>query len=177
MHSQILLTSFDTWLPDQVSNSSDDLLERISQLEDFPVSLSFLRKLPVDIAQASSRVIIKIEEMQPAAIICCGLARKRLKLTVESGASCGDALIKTALDLEKLVAGSVGTEISHDAGKFVCEGLYYQVLKYLREHKFNSYCIFVHVPPLSAANLPGIVADFSLIIQRVASFAKIQQTF
>ncbi|NEO98596.1 MAG: peptidase C15 [Symploca sp. SIO2E9] len=175
MHNQILLTSFDTWLPDQVSNSSDDLLGKISQLEDFPVSLSFLRKLPVDIAQASSRVISKIEELQPEAIICCGLARKRLKLTVESGATCGDALIQTALDLNKLLAQSAGTEISHDAGKFVCEGLYYQVLKYLREHKCNKYCIFVHVPPLSATNLSEIMADFSLIIQRVASFAKIQQ--
>lgn len=177
MHSSILLTSFDTWLPDQVSNSSDDLLEKISQLEDFPVSLRFLRKLPVDIAQASSLVITEIEKLQPEAIICCGLARKRLKLTVESGATCGDELIETAVDLETLVAGSTGTEISHDAGKFVCEGLYYQVLKYLRENKCNNYCIFVHVPPLSAANLSAIVADFNLIIQTVASFAKLKQTF
>jgi pyroglutamyl-peptidase len=77
------------------------------------------------------------------------------------------------VDLEKLVAGLAATEISHDAGKFVCEGLYYQVLKYLRERKLNISCIFVHVPVLTPDNLPGIVADFQLIIEKMASFPKI----
>jgi pyroglutamyl-peptidase len=76
-------------------------------------------------------------------------------------------------DLEKLVAGLAGTEISHDAGKFVCEGLYYQVLKYLREHKLNISCIFVHVPVLTQDNSLSIVADFQLIIEKMASFPKI----
>lgn len=184
MNKKILLTSFKTWLPHQTSNSSDDLLKKISQLEIISASLTFLRQLPVDVCAAASLVIAKIEELQPDIIICCGMAETRQKLTVESGATCEDVsnrillpvsqeysnlpnsnLIKTSVDLEKLVVGLSDTKISHDAGKFVCEGLYYQVLKYLQDRQLNSTCIFVHVPILTSANSPGIVADFRLIIE------------
>lgn len=212
MNRKILLTSFQTWLPHQTSNSSDDLLGEIAQLDALSTSLTFLRQLPVNVPQASSCVIAQIEELQPDGIICCGMAESRTKLTVESCATCGytsyrislysyclyicrilglkrlqdfiptlmarstqqdSILIKTSVDLDKLMTGLAGTEISHDAGKFVCEGLYYQVLKYLGERKLNISCIFVHVPVLTQDNLPGIVADFQLIIEKMASFPKI----
>lgn len=186
MNEKILLTSFQTWLPEQASNSSDDLLEKISKLEIISPNLIFLRQLPVDVFIAASRVIAKIEELQPHSIICCGMAQSLSKLTVESCASCEYApkpillpvfpanshlqdatLIKTSVDLDKLVAKLSETEISHDAGKFVCEGLYYQVLKYIKEHQINISCLFVHVPVLTPDNLPGIVADFRLIIEEI----------
>jgi len=167
MNKKILLTSFQTWLPHQKSNASDDLLELVAK-QQFSTSLTFLRQLPVDVSAAASRVISKIEELQPKAIICCGMAECRQILTVESCA-CGEALdYKTSVDLEKLVAGLSVTEISHDAGKFVCEGLYYEVLKYL-SCQLNIPCIFVHVPLLTAENLPSILADFLVIIERIAS--------
>ncbi len=210
MNGKILLTSFQTWLPHQKSNASDDLLEAIAQLDHSSASLAFLRQLPVNIPEATSRVITKIEELQPAAIICCGMAEGRPKLTVESCATCGYTsyrvrlysyclsickhlrlkglhallqaqfaksrqperiLIKTSVDLEQLVAELAGTEISHDAGKFVCEGLYYQVLSYLRERNLNISCIFVHVPVLTPDNTPSIMADFQMIIEKMASFS------
>jgi pyroglutamyl-peptidase len=179
MNGKILLTSFQTWLPHQNSNASDDLLEAIAQLNILSPSLTFLRQLPVDVPQSSHLVIDKIEELQPDCIICCGMAECRINLTVESCATCNDDLLKTSVNLEKLVAESVGTEISHDAGKFVCEGLYYEVLSYLRCRRrcyrtslnLHTCCIFVHVPVLTPENSPGIVADFRLIIEKVASFA------
>jgi pyroglutamyl-peptidase len=166
MNKKILLTSFQTWMPHQTSNASDDLLELVAKLNISP-SLIFLRQLPVDVSLAASRVISNIEELQPEAIICCGMAESRQVLTVESCA-CGEALYKTSVDLEKLLVGLSVTEISHDAGKFVCEGLYYEVLKYL-SCKLNISCIFVHVPILTAENLPRILADFQVIIKRIAS--------
>lgn len=177
MTRQILLTSFQTWLPHQNSNASDDLLEEISQLNILSPCLTFLRQLPVDIAEASRCVIDKVEELQPDVIICCGMAECRINLTVESCATCQDELLKTSVNLEKLVAKTVGTEISHDAGKFVCEGLYYEVLNYLRcrrgcyriSRNLNTCCIFVHVPVLTPENSAAIVADFQLIIEKVAS--------
>jgi pyroglutamyl-peptidase len=55
MSSKVLLTSFQTWLPYQKSNSSDDLLGVI-ELEQFSTaSLFFLRQLPVAVKQASSK--------------------------------------------------------------------------------------------------------------------------
>lgn len=213
MKCKILLTSFQTWLPAQISNSSDDLveiiLEQFEQFESCGISLIGLRQLPVKVNQAAGLAIAKITELKPDAIICCGMAESRSKLTIESGAtsaylssskhlslpylSRGEMfnfppveyfypqslntttthLIKTSVDLEKLIMGLTATEISHDAGKFVCEGLYYQILNYLQEQKLNSSCIFVHVPVLTAANLPSIRADFQMITQKMAAFAQL----
>ena len=178
MANKILLTSFDTWLPHQKSNSSDDLLNAISKRTDAnyhgsaSLSLTFLRQLPVDVELASCCVIAKINELQPDGIICCGMAECRTQLTVESNAKCGNTLLKTPLDLKQLVAGSHGIEISHDAGRFVCEGLYYSVLNYLGDRNLNTRCIFVHVPILDEKNFAGIMADFRLIIHNLHTTPK-----
>ncbi|MGL6340751.1 MAG: peptidase C15, partial [Waterburya sp.] len=54
--------------------------------------------------------------------------------------------------------------ISHNAGKFVCEGLYYQILKYTQNHYPNIPCIFVHIPILYRGNIDKIQQDFTTII-------------
>src|SRR6476661_6354881 len=139
MTAKILLTSFDTWLPHQKSNSSDDLLAKIS----------------------------KINQLQPDTIICCGMAESRQKLTVESCACCDSDIRKTAVNLEPLVADLAATEISHEAGKFVCEALYYAVLKHICDSQIAAKCIFVHVPILTPDNADKIVADFLLVMRRL----------
>ncbi|NER22308.1 MAG: peptidase C15 [Symploca sp. SIO1C2] len=168
MSRKLLLTSFQTWLPHQKSNSSDDLLEKIAQQESFPYSLNYLRQLPVDTVQASSRVIAKIEHLRPDSILLCGMAEKRTQLTVESCATCGDTQLRTKVDLKQLVTGLAVTEISDEAGKFVCEGLYYQILKHLQGRNFNMNCIFVHVPLLTGDNFSGVIDDFRLLIKGLA---------
>ncbi|MEG4105776.1 pyroglutamyl-peptidase I family protein [Microcoleus sp. S13_C5] len=167
MTAKILLTSFDTWLPHQKSNSSDDLLAKISQRKSLPDSLIFLRKLPVDFQLAPNLAIAQINQLQPDTIICCGMAESRQKLTVESCACCARDILKTAVNLEPLVADLAATEISHEAGKFVCEALYYAVLKHLGDSQLSSKCIFVHVPILTDENTDKIVADFLLILTRL----------
>ena len=169
MANKILLTSFDTWLPHQQSNSSDDLLNEISKLNYTAPFLTFLRLLPVDIELASCAVIAKINELQPNAIICCGMAERRSQLTIESNATCGNTMLKTQVDLQHLVTGSPGIGISDDAGKFVCEGLYYSVLHYINKRKLKTHCIFVHAPILTKENLINIITDFDLIIYNLAS--------
>ena len=168
MPKKILLTSFDIWLTDQHSNSSDDLLLEVTQLESLPDDLTFLRLLPVDIQLASSQVIQKIDECQPDYIICCGMAASRTKLSVEAGASFEKRVLLTTVNLEKLVAQAMAIDISHDCGKFVCEGLYYSVLDYLCQSQLTARCIFVHVPVLNQENLQVILADFLLIINNLA---------
>lgn len=166
MNKRILLTSFDTWLPHQQSNSSDDLLSVV--IDFLPHSHTLLRRMPVDISVASIMVTEKIKSYQPDAIVCCGMAESRTQLSIESNATCGE-ILQTAVDLEKLVSDTA-IEISHDCGKFVCEGLYYAVLAYLRDRQPTTHCIFVHVPTLNSENLPKIMADFMLIVQRLALF-------
>jgi pyroglutamyl-peptidase len=168
MNKRILLTSFATWLSDQQSNSSDDLLVQVTKVELIPHDLTFLHQLPVDVQLASSQVIAKIKAIQPDYIICCGQAASRTRLSLELAASSGESVLQTEVDLEKLVAGATAIDISHDCGKFVCESLYYSVLDYLRQSKLAARCIFVHVPLLNAENLSGILADFVLIINKLA---------
>ncbi|MFN6483590.1 MULTISPECIES: peptidase C15 [unclassified Nostoc] len=168
MKKRILLTSFDIWLKDQQSNSSDDLLLEVTKLDLIPHHLTFLRQLPVDVQLASTQVIEKINAIQPDYIICCGMAASRTQLSVEAVASWKEIVLQTEVDLEKLVAGAAAIQISHDCGKFVCEGLYYSVLDYLSQNKLTARCIFVHVPVLNQENLMGILADFVLIINKLA---------
>ena len=168
MKKRILLTSFDIWLKDQQSNSSDDLLLEVTKVNLIPHDLSFLRLLPVDVQLASTQVIEQINAIQPDYIICCGQAGSRTKLSVEAVASRGESILQTEVDLEKLVAGAAAIEISHDCGKFVCESLYYSVLDYLSQNQLRARCIFVHVPVLNQENLMGILADFVLIINKLA---------
>lgn len=168
MKKSILLTSFDIWLSEQQSNSSDDLLLEVAKCDFIPYSLTFLHQLPVDVQLASERVIAKIKELQPDYIICCGMAAKRRQLSLEVFAWRGESVLQTGVDVEKLVLGSGAVEISHDCGKFVCEGLYYSVLDYLGQSQLMTPCIFVHVPILHQENLVGILDDFLLIVNKLA---------
>jgi pyroglutamyl-peptidase len=170
MSPKILLTSFDTWRSDQNSNSSDDLLAKVSEITSLPYSLSFLRKLPVDYELAPSWAIAQINQFQPNIIICCGMAESREKLTVESSAGWERDILKTEVNLEQLVTDLPITEISHDAGKFVCEALYYRVLKHICESQIATQCIFVHVPVLNADNVDNIVGDFLLLTRRLSLY-------
>ncbi len=164
MNRKILFTSFTTWLPHQKSNSSDDLLQEIFNLRDRD---SFLRQLPVDIEHASNLAIAKIAELQPDIIICCGMAESRSQLSIEAKASDREIVLNTQVNLPQLIADVDGVEISYDAGKFVCEGLYYSILKYLQSSQLSSHCIFVHIPILNPENLTDVKNSFLTIVQRL----------
>ncbi len=169
MTVQILLTSFDIWLSHHQSNSSDDLLGHICDIYSLPYSITFQRKLPVDFQLAPSQVIAKINSLNPTIIICCGMAESRQKLTVESRAFYGESMLKTTVNLKELVKNLAVTEISNEAGKFVCEALYYSVLKHCLENGLKTQVIFVHVPILTPDNQENIINDFLLIIRRLSS--------
>ncbi|MGB3559540.1 MAG: peptidase C15 [Geitlerinemataceae cyanobacterium] len=163
----MLLTSFDTWLPHQKSNTSDDLLAQVVQFDSFPQSRSLLRKLPVDSRLATHLTIDRLEILQPDAIICCGMAESRQKMMLESQAKRGETVLQTPFDLNRLVANLTTTEISHDAGRFVCNDLYYGILDYINQRQLPIHCLFVHVPVLSDDNLPQLQSDFLSLCQEI----------
>ncbi|MGV2826415.1 pyroglutamyl-peptidase I family protein [Myxosarcina sp. GI1(2024)] len=167
MKNKLLLTSFQTWLDRQEYNSSDRLLATVEEWKFPRAELVLLRRLPVDTQLASQKAIAAIEAIQPQGIICCGMAESRQYLTIESNATCRDDCIYTQVDLEKLIEQLFNTTVSDDAGKFVCEGLYYQILSFLRSVRRDLPCIFVHVPLLTEDNLSNIERDFKSILQFV----------
>ncbi|GAB4550415.1 MAG: hypothetical protein Tsb0014_44960 [Pleurocapsa sp.] len=172
MNSKILLTSFQTWLAHHKSNSSDDLLATVQKQNYDFVSLSFLRNLPVDIELASQKAIATIKELQPDAIICCGMAELRNTLTIESNAIHQNECLYTTVSLTDLIELLIATKLSEDAGKFVCEGLYYQILKFTQSLEKNIPCIFVHVPLLDKNNFKLIHQDFVSIIRFMDNFSQ-----
>lgn len=165
MPTRLLLTSFTTWLPHQRSNAADDLLERVQQ--DLPPTVQCLRRLPVDFRLAPQQAIAQIQQQQPDAVICCGMAASRVRLNVESSAVQGDRILHTRFDLPALVADLPMTEISHDAGRFVCNATYFKVLEHLQPS--SRLALFVHVPILTIANQAAIAADFLQLLSRSAA--------
>lgn len=124
-----------------------------------------VRQLPVDFVLAPQQTIAHIQALQPQVVVSCGMAESRSKLAVESQAVQGNRVLKTRFNLPELVAELPITEISHDAGRFVCNATYFAVLEQLQ----NSPCLglFVHVPILTEANCRAIVADFEILLQRL----------
>lgn len=158
----LLLTSFTTWLTHQKSNSSDDLLAILEQQKEY--DCYYLRQLPVEIETASKKAIAIIQQIQPLSIICCGMAESRYRLSIESNARCQESCLYTAVNLPQLLSCLSHTDLSHDAGQFVCEGLYYQVLAHLRSLTLDIPCLFVHVPVLTPHNQAIILEDFVTIL-------------
>ena len=172
MPQQILLTSFDVWEPHHVSNASDDLLIAIGQdalLDELEPSLTLLRKLPVDFERAPQQVLAEINTLQPDLILCCGMAESRKKLTLESNGKHEADVLWTTIDLDRLVENLAMTNVSHDAGNFVCNHLYYSVLKQIQSHQLSCQCLFIHVPVLNESNRRSILQDFLTISQRLSS--------
>jgi pyroglutamyl-peptidase len=125
-----------------------------------------LRHLPVDTEAASQITLMAIDTLQPDGVICCGMAETRSHLSVESNARNGTITRKTAVDLLSLIHDLPGTQISHDAGQFVCEGLYFNVLTHLAAVTWPCDAIFVHVPCFTPANERQLVADFETLLAR-----------
>lgn len=167
MRPSLLLTSFDTWLPHQKSNTSDDLLGLVVQLDSFPQSRSLLRKLPVDSQVATDLTIDRLETLQPHAVICCGMAELRSTLTLESQAKRGEMTLKSTFDVEGLVTKLSSADVSHDAGKFVCNDLYYNVLDCIYQRQLPTHCVFVHIPLIHEENLWQLQADFISLCQHI----------
>jgi pyroglutamyl-peptidase len=174
--SSILITTFQTWLPHQLSNSSDDLVWHLAQTDQLPIGCHLLRQIPVDFHAAPATVIAKIAELQPAFVVCCGMAEQRLSLSVESNGRFQSDLRFVAIDLPDILQHTVNTTISHDAGGFVCNYLYYQVLRHLQSACPQTSAIFVHIPPLNDDNRGTIVHDFLAVLASLTSLKPIKST-
>jgi pyroglutamyl-peptidase len=167
MASPILLTSFDTWAAHQASNASDDLLARVLEHQLAPANAHVIRRIPVDFELAPATVIAAIETVQPAVVICCGMAEQRSHLTIEAQGKRAEDILTTRLNLDLLVQKTSATAISYDAGDFVCNHLYYEVLNHIQQRQLNSQGLFVHVPVLTGQNLPSVMADFLSIVHQL----------
>ncbi len=164
-----LATSFQTWLPHQSSNSSDDLL---ALLQSHPCAdaIAFLRQLPVDTERASQEISSAIRTHQPRTVLCCGMAEKRKYLSLERYARNGSATLATTLPLDDLIASLSHTRISHDAGTFVCNNTYYQLLHTIHQEKTSFHALFIHVPILTPSNQAHLLRDLCTLVESLRRY-------
>ena len=167
MSPSCLLTSFDVWEAHQRSNTSDDLLGELVRRDWLSPTTRLLRKLPVDFDQAPAQVIAAMESWRPEIVVCCGMAERRSRLAIESNGTIGSETIYTPVQVDELVQGLSHTDVSHDAGRFVCNHTYYTVLRYIQRTQLPTRCVFVHVPLLTMANQEAIAIEFAQILTRL----------
>jgi pyroglutamyl-peptidase len=168
MPLSLLISTFTTWKPTQLSNASDDLVEALVQRNLLDQGVHLLRHIPVHFELAPAVVLSRITDLQPELVVCCGMAEERSRLTVESNGKLNTHQVHTTVDLSELIQGLAITDISHDAGQFVCNHLYYSVLNFVQSYRLNTRCIFVHVPILHKKNLDEVVQDFATILNRLS---------
>ncbi|NJM85273.1 MAG: peptidase C15 [Leptolyngbyaceae cyanobacterium RM2_2_21] len=164
---RFLLTSFRPWRAHQISNASDDLLAALQHQALLPKNTYLLRRLPVSFQLAPAEVLENIVLLRPDFVICCGLAENRCRLSLELQGVEAESFLQTPLYLPSLLSGTTITEISADAGSYVCNYLYFRVLQFLSQ-KPGCQALFVHVPPLNQANTPLIVQDFRRVLHQLA---------
>lgn len=126
--AQLLITSFDTWLPHQRSNAADDLIQQAIDRQDFPPDVLLLRHLPVENTTARDLVSDYIDRFRPRVVLCCGMAESRSRLSLEQQATLNGQTLQTTITLKAWCDRLAVTDLSDDAGQFVCNYLYYQVL-------------------------------------------------
>ncbi|MEL6552845.1 MAG: peptidase C15 [Cyanobacteria bacterium J06621_11] len=156
----ILITSFQAWRSHQPSNSSDDLIAELKSQNRLPTDIVWIRNVPVSFELAPIRVVNALYRWQPRAVLCCGMAEKRGLLSIEQQAKQGDRTLLTSADIPRLLQKTQLSEISYDAGDYVCNHLYYQVLESIYKYKITATALFIHVPILREESKKIIIEDF-----------------
>ena len=121
-----------------------------------------MRQIPVSFDLAPSRVIAKMVELQPQVVVCCGMAETNTHLALELNGTSSERVLKTSLALHHLIMGTQLTQISHCAGDYVCNHLYYHLLEVIHRHRWSIHALFIHIPRLNPANESFLVHDLSL---------------
>lgn len=144
--------------------------------DQLPQHTIWLSQLPVNFKIAPIRVLNAMYLLYPRAIICCGMAESRAYLSLEQQAKGPLHNLQTLFDLPHLLAETQLTKISDDAGSYVCNTLYYQVLKTIQDNSLAIPCLFIHVPSFKSSDRSHkesisalIQADMVAVLNKICS--------
>ncbi|KPQ36104.1 MAG: pyroglutamyl-peptidase [Phormidesmis priestleyi Ana] len=180
----VLITSFRPWRVQQRSNAANDLVAELNSRRRLPADTVWLSEVPVSFDVAPMYVISQIAQHRPRLVVCCGMAENRRLLSIErqaverrvttspaetKAANKVPNQIHTSADLSNLLEGTRLSEISDDAGQYVCNHLYYRVLSFLNKSKWETMGVFIHIPILSHENKKLIQDDFVSIVAKLAA--------
>jgi pyroglutamyl-peptidase len=138
-------------------NSSWDALELLRP--SWPGDI-VTRCLPVDHRAAHEQLRHELTALEPAAVLCTGLAkgslfrvehRARRPLALRGEAGMPEVFGRWPWQEmhEALQASGVQSVDSEDAGQYVCESTYWSLLNHSRGQYSPPFAAFLHVPPES----------------------------
>ncbi|MGN0746076.1 MAG: pyroglutamyl-peptidase I [Aristaeellaceae bacterium] len=167
----ILMTGFEPFGGDSTNPS----WEAVSLLPDCMGNSRICKlRLPVVFGQCGDRLMQAVAEFRPEVVVCCGVAKGRTEVTPEllavnwrMGAMADNAgvayagekiapdgpdAVMTDLPVGRMVeaireAGLPG-RLSLSAGAYVCNDLYYAVMRAQKQYGYQG--LFIHVPSESA---------------------------
>jgi pyroglutamyl-peptidase len=158
MSATFLVTGFEPF-GEHRTNSSWDALERVR--EHWPRDVVTLR-LPVDYRAAHVALRAALQELEPMAVLCTGLAKGRIfriercarrPAQLDELAVAGDAALARGrwpwAEMRRALE-STGVDVieSEDAGRYVCESTYWSLLTYRSASDAGAppFAGFLHVP-------------------------------
>jgi len=179
MSATFLVTGFEPF-GEHRTNSSWDALQLASPA--WPQAVA-IRRLPVDYRAAHLELRRAIEELQPRAVLCTGLARGdgfRIERRARRPAALADVPGVAESwgrwpwdELRHALADAgVRSVDSEDAGQYVCESTYWSLLNCAGAGTTPEFAAFLHVPPESERYPLDLIArSVGLVITRaLASF-------
>ena len=186
---KLLLTGFEPFGGSRV-NPSAQIVERLGCDGVEGVAL-VTAVLPVDRHRGPALLIQAVEEHEPEAVLCLGLAGRSPAIAIERVAVNlldfriadnrgnqfvdepivldGPAAYFTTLPVRAMqqagLAAGVPMELSLSAGAFLCNQVTYELLHYLATHNLNIPAGFVHVPflPEQVVHDPSRLPSMSLV--------------
>jgi pyroglutamyl-peptidase len=171
---KILISGFEPFGKMSI-NPTEELLKEAVGFEIENVEISTVL-LPVNYDECADELIAKIEEVNPDAVISCGLAAGRTAITPEriginiKDTGSGDpypdnrgiiptdelidkdgpdglfSTLPNRLIEENLKAQHIPAAISNSAGTFICNNTLYAVLNYIRKNNLPIKAGFIHFP-------------------------------
>jgi len=170
----VLLTGFEAWGKNRV-NPSGEIAKALGG-----------HVLPVDYDLAARELRRLIRQTRPKALLMLGLAPGRKRISLEAVAlnvdhhegagkqrrwrrriqSRGPIALEARLPLDRIFrrlrAARIPSALSHHAGTFVCNRVFYEGLA-----AFSGPCGFVHVPPFKAMSRPRQLGAIRTILREL----------
>ena len=192
---KVLVTGFEAF-GDVTDNPSAKIAAALPAATPASIEVVF-EVLPVEYEASISRLADLIDETRPDAVVCLGVAASRDLITLEQVARReatspkadnsgrvgfiwqgeGPDQLRTTLPvtlLDTLRSQQSRFDVSHDAGGYVCENLFYHAVR-LATAAAIPYAGFVHVPlpgpNRSVGSLTECIAALLLELERHASQA------
>ena len=191
--TRVLVTGFEPFAGSP-ANPSQRLVEELAARPPAGVELA-TALLPVSYARAAGEVRAAVRAVEPDVVVCFGQADGRVGISVErfalnlddaanvdndgttSGAPVdagGPAAYRSTLPVDEIVtalrAEGIPAAASRDAGGFLCNHVFYALMRALEQERPQAAGGFVHVPALPEQALEKPVASMPLdVLVRAAA--------